>query len=104
MDGPLGTAARRAGREDDNPYAIAIDGNGNVIVGGESNSESGRFTTGDFYVVKYAAGDGRLVWEKRYSLNSGSFDRVFAIAIDASGKLSPRASQTPILHREVCCS
>ncbi len=75
------------GREDDNPYAIAIDGNGNVIVGGESNSESGRFTTGDFYVVKYAAGDGRLVWEKRYSLNSGSFDRVFAIAIDASGNV-----------------
>ena len=43
--------------------ALALDGNGNVIVTGRSRST----INDDYYTAKYAAADGSLLWEKRYN-------------------------------------
>ena len=86
VDGQVLWSQRHAGpgRLDDIPYAIAIDGSGNVVVSGES---SGANENGNWYVVKYAAGDGRVLWEQRYSTDANSFDRSFAVAIDQAGNV-----------------
>jgi hypothetical protein len=47
---------------DDQATGVAVDKAGNVIVVGVSNNADG---SADFYVAKYAAADGALVWEKR---------------------------------------
>ena len=61
--------------------AMALDGNGNVVVTGSS------FTNGnaDFYTAKYAASDGTMLWDRRYNspTNLGDFAR--AVATDANG-------------------
>jgi len=59
--------------------AAAVDGNGNAIVTGYSWG-SGNDT--DYYTAKYAAADGALLWEKRYTNGSAS-----AVAVDGSGNV-----------------
>lgn len=62
--------------------AIAVDGNGNVIVTGSAHN--GRNT--DYATVKYAAADGALVWERRFNgPGSNSDDEPSAVAVDANG-------------------
>ncbi len=62
--------------------AMALDGMGNVIVTGYSYSAS---NTPDYYTAKYAAGNGALVWEKRYNGPSNSTDIANAVAVDSAG-------------------
>ncbi|HEX7860225.1 MAG TPA: PQQ-binding-like beta-propeller repeat protein [Verrucomicrobiae bacterium] len=53
--------------KDDDAYAVAVDGSGDVVVVGISES--------DFYTIKYAGTNGTLLWEKRYngSANGNEF-------------------------------
>src|SRR5204863_5620365 len=41
----------------------------------------------DYYTAKYAAADGALLWEKRYSGPAGNDDIAQAVAVDASGNV-----------------
>jgi len=58
------------------PHGIAVDGNGNVVVTGDSG---GLGFHDDFYTAKYAAADGALVWERR-AIGGGN-----AVTVDRSG-------------------
>ena len=51
--------------------AVAVDGSGNVVVTGRTDSIQdaliGAFWGGDYYTAKYAAADGATLWEKRFN-------------------------------------
>lgn len=68
------------GNSHDAPTAVAVDANGNVLVTGTSRNSD---FSNDYYTVKYAAVDGMLLWEQRYS-GSGP---PTALALDASGNV-----------------
>jgi hypothetical protein len=63
--------------------ALALDGNGNVIMTGSA------FTSGsnDYYTSKYAATDGSLLWERRYDGPAKLGDLAHALAVDGSGNV-----------------
>ena len=65
--------------------ALAVDGDGNVVVTGSS----GNGINWDYYTAKYAAADGTLVWEKRYNDNgpADGTDQASAVAVDGSGNV-----------------
>jgi uncharacterized delta-60 repeat protein len=63
----------------DEATAMAVDGNGNVYVTGES---SGGYAT----TLKYHP-DGNLLWEKRYNGPRNSYDSATAIAVDGNGNV-----------------
>ncbi|MBI2924425.1 MAG: SBBP repeat-containing protein, partial [Verrucomicrobia bacterium] len=69
-DGALLWARRYNGQanRDDSAHALAVDGSGNVVVTGNSDSGLDSFgnTISDCYTAKYAAADGALLWEKRF--------------------------------------
>lgn len=72
---------------DRNAYAkaVAIDSSGNVIVTGRSQFVAGR---GQFYyTAKYAAADGRLLWEKRYNGPGNGNDKPGGVAVDSVGNV-----------------
>src|SRR5688572_25942779 len=75
-DGPAGTTGL------DRATAVAVDSAGNVAVTGFSDNATDdpdnygfncgypyycAIGTADYYTAKYAAGDGHLLWEKRYN-------------------------------------
>ena len=64
----------------DSGIALALDSQGNVIVTGASNNAS---SNNDVITIKYAAGDGALLWERRY--NNGGTDVGRAVGVDAAG-------------------
>ena len=62
----------------DETRAVAVDASGNVVVMGVSDGRVNNFAgvvEGDYYMAKYAAADGALLWEKRYN------DAYYAIAV-----------------------
>jgi hypothetical protein len=67
--------------------AVAVDVNGDVVVTGYA--EGRRDTNGniiaDLYVAKYAALDGALLWEKRWSDPAGDLGAGRNVAVDSSG-------------------
>lgn len=63
--------------------AVAVDGSGNVIVTGYSTDT---LFHQHAYTAKYAAADGALVWEKRYSPTNSSASGQ-ALTVDASGNV-----------------
>jgi uncharacterized delta-60 repeat protein len=63
--------------------AVAVNGSGNVVVTGYSNNG----TNYDAYTAKYAAGDGALLWEKRYNSPANRGDFTHAVALDGSGNV-----------------
>ncbi len=67
----------------DSANAVAVDGIGNVLVTGYSSNG----TDNDYYTVKYAAADGALLWEKRYSGPANSDDSAKALAVDGRGNV-----------------
>jgi len=77
---------------DDRANAVAVDSSGNVVVTGYSNSTNvidGSYYA-DYYTAKYAAADGALLWEKRYS---GPVNRLYedsgpqGVVVDGSGNV-----------------
>jgi uncharacterized delta-60 repeat protein len=65
------------------PIALAIDGGGNAVVTGFSIGTNFSY---DYYTAKYAAADGALLWEQRYS-GPANYDFVQAVAVDSSGNV-----------------
>ena len=72
------------GHDEDDANAVAVDGNGNVVVTGQSYRDESSY---DYYTAKYAAADGALLWEKRYNGPGNSGDSASALAVDASGNV-----------------
>jgi len=68
--------------------ALALDGAGNVVVTGESWNG----TDSDFYTAKYAAPDGAVLWERRYSGPENASDSASAVAIDNEGNVAVTGS------------
>jgi uncharacterized delta-60 repeat protein len=64
--------------------AVAVDGNGNVIVTGSSTSQSGY---SDYYTAKYSVADGALLWERRYNGPGNFDDQARAVAVDNGGNV-----------------
>jgi uncharacterized delta-60 repeat protein len=68
----------------DEPYALAIDANGNVYVTGRSEGTGTGF---DFLTIKYSS-DGDQLWPARYNNPSGNGgDIAYAIAVDIDGNV-----------------
>jgi len=57
--------------------AVAVDSSGNVVATGSSQN--------DFYTAKYAAADGALLWEHRYSGPANFYEGAIAVVVDSSG-------------------
>jgi uncharacterized delta-60 repeat protein len=71
-----------SGNYNDAATAVAVDSSGNVVVTGYSYSTNFNIYSLDFYTAKYAAANGALLWEKRYTNASGS-----AVVVDGSGNV-----------------
>ena len=76
------------GNLDDQPKAVAVHANGDVMVTGCAGLPAHYpLTTGDFYTAKYAAPDGALLWEQRYNSRSNLLDYPTAMALDSQGNV-----------------
>ena len=71
------------GNAGDYPYAIAVDGSGNVYVtGGSGGGETGQ----DYATIKYCP-DGDTAWVRRYTAPGNYADHASSIAVDSSGNV-----------------
>jgi hypothetical protein len=61
----------------DRPAAVAVDGNGNVVVTGSASDH--------YYTAQYASATGALLWEQRYNGPANDWDEAWAVAVDSSG-------------------
>jgi uncharacterized delta-60 repeat protein len=64
-------------------YAVAVDGNGDVIVTGSSPSMT---DVGDYATIKYS-GAGAPLWTRRYNGPGNAFDWARAVAVDRSNNV-----------------
>ncbi|MBL7950954.1 MAG: hypothetical protein JNM62_04485 [Flavobacteriales bacterium] len=91
-------AVRAGGADFDNPYDLAIDGNGGIFITGGFESPTAGFGTTDLdltgnmdiFVAKLGATDGTFLWAQRHGSNdfqSGNLEWGKAIACDASGNV-----------------
>ncbi len=71
------------GNSDDEPNSLAIDGQGNVYVTGESY---GSGTAYDYATIKYNS-NGDTLWVRRYNGPGNGDDEASALALDGSGNL-----------------
>lgn len=69
----------------DEGRAIAVDGNGDVVITGYTTNSS---TDTDAYVAKYAGADGTLLWQKIYAGAGGSYDGGNIVAVDAANNVA----------------
>jgi uncharacterized delta-60 repeat protein len=73
----------------DKPVAVAVDGGGNIVVTGSSQSaqtSNGSGNPSDYYTAKYAAVDGALLWEHRYGGPTLDYYRnTRVLAVDGGG-------------------
>jgi hypothetical protein len=70
--------AGAAGGADD-AMSVALDASGNAIVAGIATNAS----NADIKVVKYAAADGAVLWDR--TIDSGRDDAAYFVAVDAAG-------------------
>jgi len=67
----------------DEPYALAIDANGNVYVTGRSKGTSTGF---DYLTIKYSS-NGDSLWTARYNNYENGWDFAYALAVDNNGNV-----------------
>ena len=63
--------------------AVAVDGNDDVVVTGQSQGASG--TSWDYYTAKYSAVSGTVLWEQRYNGPGGNTDYAKAVVVHLNG-------------------
>ena len=63
-------------------FALAVDAAGNVIVAGEHQQSA---TDSDWKVIKYAAADGAILWQRDFAGSGAGLDIPYSVAIDAAG-------------------
>jgi len=68
----------------DQPTALAVDGEGNVVVVGSTENS---MLNSDFFTAKYAAEDGALIWERFYNGLAAYNDVARAVAVDSKGNV-----------------
>jgi hypothetical protein len=73
------------GNGSDDASAIAIDGNGNVVVVGTSQETSFAFSKTDMVMMKYSSA-GVPLWTNRYGVASQS-DAASTVAVDSAGNI-----------------
>jgi len=87
------------GNWDDNPRALAVDGSGNAIIAGSTNSLDYPVTSGvvkpvrnpsivdgaDGFLTKVNSNGSGLVWSTFFGSDGGT-DNIFALALDSSGR------------------
>lgn len=66
-----------------NPQSISVDEGGNVFVAGLASW----LYYSDCYTAKYAAADGRVLWEQSYNGPGDGFDMARAVTTDATGNV-----------------
>jgi hypothetical protein len=89
-DGTLLWEKRYNGAENaaDQPNALALDWNDNVVVTGYTDESGDPYVVkGDFYTAKYAAADGALLWERRYNGSANGSDSASRVAIGHNGMI-----------------
>jgi uncharacterized delta-60 repeat protein len=69
----------------DEGNALAVDGNGDLIVTGYSTNASGNT---DVITVKYAHSDGTQLWQKIYAGSGNGADVGTSVAVDASNNVA----------------
>jgi len=84
-DGAVLWEKKLGGRQVAVPAGITVDADGDIVVTGVSVGTS--YKDNDWYTVKYAAGDGALVWESRYDGPASGDDRARAVAVDRNGNV-----------------
>ncbi len=77
------------GNSYDSASSVGADAGGNILVTGQSYNASGY---SDFYTAKYAAANGALLWEKRYSGPVAGNNVANGIAVDAAGNATVAGS------------
>jgi hypothetical protein len=81
---------------------VAVDGGGNVFLAGGTDTSGG---VGDMYLAKYAAVDGSLLWEQRYSNPGSGEEAATTLAVGAGGvvALSGYSGRAPgnYLHHDL---
>jgi hypothetical protein len=85
-----------AGGKDDDAQSVAVDASGNAIVAGLSFNAAGAI---EAKVIKYAAADGAVMWER--SLPSGTFSAAFVVALDANGNAFIGAEGNPTGNSDI---
>jgi uncharacterized delta-60 repeat protein len=73
------------GNNIDQAAAVAVDGNGNVLVTGYSYSTS-TASSADYATIKYSAG-GAPLWTNRYNGPGNNIDQPAAVAVDGDGNV-----------------
>ena len=71
------------GNGEDSGTAIAVDGNGDVVLTGSSTGSSGNF---NYVTIKYSNA-GVALWTNRYVGPAGGNDQPYAIAVDTSNNV-----------------
>jgi len=79
-DGAIVWEQRFPGPDPSSAFRVVVDGEGNAIVTGSSNTE-------DPYTVKYAAADGAVLWEKRLT-EPGGYSQNHSLAVDSEGNVT----------------
>ena len=91
------------GAGDASPFGIAVDAANNVLMTG-CTTVAGRIDL-DYHTVKFAAGNGSIVWEKTYDGTGQAHDQSFAIALDAGGNavvVGESENATNPAHPDIC--
>lgn len=70
----------------DEPNAITIDGQGNIVVVGDSDRDPSPILNNDYLTVKYSSA-GALLWTVRYNSTANDNDRAMAVVTDASNNI-----------------
>jgi outer membrane protein assembly factor BamB len=70
---------KRVDEGKDEPRALTIDDNNNVVITGQS--------AGDFYTAKYAASNGAVLWERRFNGTANGSDVPRGVATDRHGNV-----------------